>query len=311
VTLGAVQASRSHKLCAAESDRRRRVDSFLAEQLPHLSRTRIGVLARRGLLQIGGIVAKPSHLLHPGEIVSLEEPATSEPASLAPEEIPLDVIYEDNHLLVLNKAAGMVVHPGAGQAVGTLTAALLHHCGSLSVVGGVERPGIVHRLDKETSGVMVVAKDDTTHRDLSQQFAERKVRKLYLAVVDGVPKWEEQDLDAPIRRHPLDRKKMAVTVPPLGRSARTQFRKLTSHDLLSLIECEPKTGRTHQIRVHLKHLGLPVAGDPLYGKRGAFDRQLLHARRLWFTHPETGKQMDFAAPVPADFPDFPSLTSIP
>jgi len=311
VTFNAVQATRSHIFVAADTDRRRRVDSFLSEQLPHLSRTRIGILARRGLLQVGGIVAKPSHILHPGETVELSEPETSEPSSLAPEEIPLDVLYEDADLLLLDKAAGMVVHPGAGQSVGTLTAALLHHCGTLSVVGGVERPGIVHRLDKETSGVMVVAKNDATHRELSRQFADREVEKTYLAVVKGAPDWNEKDLDAPIRRHPLDRKRMAVTVAPLGRAARTGFRILAKEKRLSLLECRPKTGRTHQIRVHLRHLGLPIAGDSLYGKREEFSRQLLHARRLVFTHPQTSRRMDFTAPVPTDFPEFPSLQVVP
>lgn len=296
-----MEVSRTHTFQATESDRRQRVDGFLARQLPHLSRTRIGILARRGCLEIGGIVAKPGHQLRPGEVIRFREPLTPAPPEMAAEEIPLEILYEDSDLLVLDKPAGLVVHPGAGHSRGTLTAALLHHCGHLSSIGGVERPGIVHRLDKETSGVMVVAKNDVTHRDLAEQFSDRRVEKVYFAVVRGRPSWTETDLEAPIRRHPIDRKRMSVTVAPLGRPAGTAFTVRESNGRYSLVECRPRTGRTHQIRIHLKHLGHPVAGDPLYGKREAFDRHLLHARFLAFDHPAKRRRVEFEAPLPEGF----------
>ena len=206
-------------------------------------------------------------------------------------------------LLVLNKPPGMVVHPAAGNPCGTLVNALLAHCRYLSGIGGEQRPGIVHRLDKETSGCMVVAKNDATHHHLSRQFAARKVLKVYLALVAGRPKAKSGTIETSIGRHPVHRKKMAVVEPGRGRAAKTAWRTLADLGENTLLECTLHTGRTHQIRVHTRHLGLPLCGDQTYGRRGAWPRQMLHAWRLGFTHPRTRQWMEFAAPLPEDFRD--------
>ena len=217
------------------------------------------------------------------------------------QEMPLELLFEDDFLAVLSKPAGMVVHPGPGHKGGTLVSGLLHHFGSLSQIGGVERPGIVHRLDKETSGCLVVAKTDTAHRSLAAQFAGREVGKVYLALVSGTPRRRSGVVDAPISRHPVNRKKMAVCAPGRGRAAVTEYRVLSSEGGVTLMECRPRTGRTHQIRVHLKHLGCPVLGDPLYGRRGSFSRHMLHAWKLEFRHPRDGRLLAFEAAVPPEF----------
>jgi len=217
-----------------------------------------------------------------------------EPAEPQGEAIALDVLYEDDELIVINKPAGLVVHPGAGNWTGTLVNALIHHCGdSLSGIGGVRRPGIVHRLDKETSGCLVIAKNDLAHQSLAAQFAGRTVEKTYLAIVEGSPRRRSGEVNEPIGRHAVNRQKMKVTTAEKGREALTLYRVLSSADGLSLVECRPRTGRTHQIRVHLKHLGHPIAGDPVYGKRGKYARHLLHAWRLAFDHPRTGERLTF------------------
>jgi 23S rRNA pseudouridine1911/1915/1917 synthase len=217
------------------------------------------------------------------------------------EEIPLEILFEDDDLLVLNKPAGLVVHPGAGNPTHTLVNALLHHCTNLSGIGGQQRPGIVHRLDKQTSGCLVVAKNDDAHRHLSRQFAEREVKKNYLALVAGTLKRPRGTIDVAIGRHPVQRKKMAVRLTK-GRSAKTDYRVVESGGGVSLVECAIHSGRTHQIRVHLHHIGHPVIGDLLYGKKGvSATRQMLHAWKLGFTHPRTNERLFFEAPMPADF----------
>jgi 23S rRNA pseudouridine1911/1915/1917 synthase len=215
--------------------------------------------------------------------------------------MPLEILFEDDFLAVLNKPAGMVVHPGPGHERGTLVSGLLYHFAGLSQIGGATRPGIVHRLDKETSGCLVVAKTDAAHRLLGAQFATREVTKLYLALVSGSPPLRSGVVNAPIARHPVHRKKMAVCAVGRGREAVTEYRVLESAKGMSLIECRPRTGRTHQIRVHLKHLGCPVLGDPLYGRRGSFSRHMLHAWKLEFLHPFTGHRLDFEAAPPPEF----------
>jgi 23S rRNA pseudouridine1911/1915/1917 synthase len=224
------------------------------------------------------------------------------PAAAMAEDIPLDILYEDPAILVLNKPAGLVVHPGAGNREGTLVNALLFHCAGLSVIGGEERPGIVHRLDKETSGCLLVAKSDAAHRALSAQFADRLVQKTYLALVEGVPRMPHGKIEASISRHAVHRQKM--TVSERGRESVTQYRVLGSSLGKTLMECQPRTGRTHQIRVHLKHLGHPIVGDPLYGRRSGHLRHFLHAWKISFTHPESGKPIGFCAPLPPDFPQW-------
>lgn len=276
-----------------------RLDLFLAERAGELSRSRIQALVRAGHVTVDGGVARPSQKLQAGEKVRLIEPPPTASETL-PEEIPLSILHEDDDLLVIDKPAGMVVHPAAGNTGRTLVNALLHHCGSLSVIGGEERPGIVHRLDKDTSGCIVVARNDTAHRHLSAQFAERTVSKIYLAVVAGRPRQPAGTIDAPIARHPVHRKKMAVRDG--GRSARTDYRVLSELPGSSLVECVLHSGRTHQIRVHMKHLGHPLLGDPIYGKSGDAPRLMLHAWRLGFEHPRSGARLAFEAPLPGEFP---------
>jgi 23S rRNA pseudouridine1911/1915/1917 synthase len=290
----------------------KRLDRFLAERLPELSRARLQALIEAGSVQVDGRAAKVSARLRAGQSVSVTVPEP-EAARPAPEAIPLAVLHEDRHLLVVDKPAGLVVHPGAGRASGTLVNALLHHVRDLSGVGGVLRPGIVHRLDRGTSGLMVVAKDDETHRALARQFADRTVEKEYLAVVLGVPARGEGTIEMDIGRDPVHRKKMSVRARR-GRSARTTYRVLEALDGAALVRLRIHTGRTHQIRVHLAGIRHPVAGDATYGggrtpssKRAssrealqALSRPALHAARLAFDHPATGERLSFESPLPED-----------
>jgi 23S rRNA pseudouridine1911/1915/1917 synthase len=276
-----------------------RLDRYLALALPQFSRSRLQNLIRSGDVQLQGKAARTRETVRAGDVVRLVEPLVQEIEDKA-EEIPLEILFEDDDLLVLNKAAGLVVHPGAGNQTHTLVNALLHHCTSLSGIGGKQRPGIVHRLDKETSGCLVVAKNDAAHLSLARQFAERDVKKTYLALVAGIPKRSRGIIEAPIGRHPVHRKKMRVD-PRCGRAARTDYRVLQSGGGISLVECALHSGRTHQIRVHLHHLGHPVIGDSLYGKKNTAPRQMLHAWKLGFTHPRTKERLCFEAPLPPDF----------
>ncbi len=279
-----------------------RLDRFVAGRMPELSRSRVQALIKSQHILRNAVATRASETVHAGDEVRVHVPPPVRQAGPQAEAIPIDVLFEDSDLLVLNKPAGLVVHPGAGNDTGTLVHALLHHCKDLSGIGGVERPGIVHRLDKETSGCLVIAKNDLAHQALSAQFAQRVVEKTYLAIVQGVLRRPLGTIDAPISRHPTHRQKMAVSAPGKGREALTDYRVLTSAGGLSLVECRPKTGRTHQIRVHLKHLGHPIVGDPIYGRRGEFSRHLLHAWKLSFEHPRSSQRLHFVAPVPADFP---------
>jgi 23S rRNA pseudouridine1911/1915/1917 synthase len=281
---------------------RQRLDRFAARELPRFSRSRIQQLIRQRLVALNGKAARPRDLVRAGDRVEITEPAP-EKIETRPEAIPLEVIYEDEDLIVINKPAGLVVHPGAGQRDHTLVNALLHHCRELSGIGGKERPGIVHRLDKETSGCLVAAKNDAAHRGLATQFAERSVEKTYLALVAGKPRKTAGVIEEKIARHPVQRKRMAVTLR--GRAALTRYRVLDSSTRASLIECELHSGRTHQVRVHLHHLGHPVLGDKVYGGKSTkgFSRQMLHAWKLGFQHPRTGERRRFEAPTSADFED--------
>jgi len=276
-----------------------RIDQFLAAQIPALSRSRLQGLLRDGHATLNGALTRPSAKLRVGDTIALAEPPPIA-SETAAQDIALDVLFEDDDLIVLNKAAGMVVHPAAGNWDGTIVNALLHHCTALSGIGGTQRPGIVHRLDKDTSGCLVAAKGDVAHQALARQFAGREVTKIYLALAAGDFKKSSGEIDAPIARHPVQRKKMTV-VKEGGRAARTDYRVLGPCAGGTLVECTLHTGRTHQIRVHLKHFGHPLLGDEVYGKRGSFPRQMLHAWRLGFAHPRTGERMNFRAPVPPDF----------
>jgi 23S rRNA pseudouridine1911/1915/1917 synthase len=277
-----------------------RLDQFLAASLPALSRSRLQDLIREGHVTLNGATVKPGARLRSGDAVAFAEPPVAASETQA-EDIALDVLFEDDDLIVLNKPAGMVVHPAAGNWEGTIVNALLHHCPALSGIGGTQRPGIVHRLDKETSGCLVAAKNDAAHQSLSRQFAGREVTKIYLTLAAGTFARLSGTIDAPIGRHPVQRKKMTVVKGERGRASSTTYRVLGPCAGGSLVECTLHTGRTHQIRVHLKHLGHPVLGDDTYGKRGPFARQMLHAWKLGFTHPRTGERMNFQAPIPPDF----------
>jgi 23S rRNA pseudouridine1911/1915/1917 synthase len=289
-----------------------RLDSYLRTKFPVVSRGAIKRLIEQGHIRVNGQVVKPTHTPRAGEEVQVHWPE-ARPAEAQPEEIPLDILYEDECLLVLNKAPGLVVHPAAGNEEHTLVNALLHHCkGQLSGIGGVARPGIVHRLDKETSGCLVVAKTDETHVALSAQFASRKVEKVYQAILCGELPRERGEIRAAITRHSSHRKRMAVD-DELGREARTSYRVLQRLTEATLAEAVLHTGRTHQIRVHFQFLGYPLAGDRTYGSRQnqkleeltrySAPRVMLHAFRLAFIHPRSAKRVSFEAPVPADFTD--------
>lgn len=287
-----------------------RLDTFLRAQFPAVSRGTMQRLIEAGHIRVNGQKVKPSHTPRAGEKVEVYWPE-ARPAHAQPEEIPLDILYEDKALLVLNKPPGLVVHPAAGHEEHTLVNALLHHCeGQLSGIGGVARPGIVHRLDKDTSGCLVVAKNDATHLALSEQFAGRSIKKIYLAIVCGEMPREEGNIRAAIARHPGHRKRMAVTEGK-GREAWTSYRVLERLRAATFVEAVLHTGRTHQIRVHFQHLGHPLLGDETYGKRQNIrlteltgytpPRLMLHAHKLSFTHPRTRKKQNFEAPLPADF----------
>ena len=278
-----------------------RLDQFLAGAVPAFSRARLQALIKTGHVTLNGLPAKPGARLRAGDAISLTEPPPTA-VETAAEDIALDVLFEDDDLIVLNKPAGLVVHPAAGNWSGTLVNALLHYCREgLSGIGGEQRPGIVHRLDKETSGCLVAAKNDAAHHSLARQFAGRSVTKIYLALVAGKPARLSGVIEAALGRHPVQRKKMTAVADGRGRAAKTSYRVLREVPAGALVECTLHTGRTHQIRVHLKHLGHPVLGDEVYGRRAGFARQMLHAWRLGFAHPRSGTALSFESPIPADF----------
>ncbi len=281
-----------------------RLDRYLALELSDFSRSRLQTLIEKGFVRLNAQEPRTRELVRTGDVVQVTIPPL-EKIDAAAESIPLQILFEDDDLLVVNKAAGMVVHPGAGNQEHTLVNALLNHCRALSGIGGKERPGIVHRLDKETSGCLVVAKNDQTHRELSRQFAARTMKKTYLAIVAGRLKKKSGTIDAPIARHPIHRQRMSIARSTRGRSAVTEYEVLRSGADMSLVQCALHSGRTHQIRVHLHHLGHPVIGDKLYAPKLAknFSRQMLHAWKLGFTHPRTGEWNDVEAPLPQDFKD--------
>lgn len=274
-----------------------------------LSRERIKALMGEGRVMLDGKAASQASLKPAaGTAFAIDVPEAA-PAEAVAQDIPLNIVFEDEHLIVIDKPAGLVVHPAAGNLDGTLVNALLHHCrGKLSGIGGVERPGIVHRLDKDTSGCLVVAKSDAAHQSLVTQFSERStMEKIYLAVTQGVPAPAKDTIFTHIGRHPVNRQKMAVVNPPGGKTAITDYEILTTDAATrtSLVLCHLHTGRTHQIRVHLHHKGTPLVGDPIYGKpsRNAVlpDRLMLHAWKLSFEHPLTRKRLSFEAPIPQEF----------
>lgn len=283
-----------------KEDEGKRIDVFLAAELDY-TRSYIKKLIVDGLVFVNGKTVKPSYKVKENDEVVVNIPE-AEKIDVLPENIPLDILYEDDDIIVINKPQGMVVHPAPGNYSGTLVNALLYHCKNLSGINGILRPGIVHRLDKDTSGVMVVAKNDKAHISLSNQIKERSVFKKYVAIVEGVIKDEEGKIEALIGRHPVDRKKMAVIED--GRYALTLYKVLERFKENTLVEAAIKTGRTHQIRVHMAYIGHPVVGDPVYGfKKQKFklEGQALHSRVLGFIHPTKGVYMEFEAPLPEYF----------
>jgi 23S rRNA pseudouridine1911/1915/1917 synthase len=288
-----------------------RLDRALAAAVPTLSRERLKTLIRTGAVQSAGKPVRDPATKVRGEeafLVAVPEP---QPPHNEAQDIPLNVVFEDEHLLVIDKPAGLVVHPAAGNLDGTLVNALLHHCGgSLSGIGGVARPGIVHRIDKDTSGLLVVAKTDVAHEGLAKQFAAHSIDRRYLAIVSGVPKASEGLVDAALARSAANRKKIAVVEGTRGKRAVTRWKRLNVLRDAALVECRLETGRTHQVRVHMASIGHPLVGDPVYGRSGkthgkllkelGFHRQALHAAELGFTHPVTKHRLSFSSAMPPD-----------
>lgn len=277
-----------------------RIDKFLNGRLPDLSRTHIQELIKSGAVTVNGQSVKPNYKVAANDFLVMERPEP-EPLDVRPENIPLDILYEDEEIIVVNKPRGMVVHPAPGHLSGTLVNALLAHCRDLSGINGVLRPGIVHRIDKDTSGVLVCAKTDRAHRALAEQIKAKVTHRIYKAIAHGVFEHDQGTIDAPIGRDEYDRKKMAVTRKN-AKEAITHFFVEERFKNYTYVTCRLKTGRTHQIRVHLTYIGHPVAGDPKYGPRKTLDidGQALHAAELGFSHPATGEWMIFRAPLPED-----------
>lgn len=308
--------SQQAELIFPEERSTERLDTFLVESFPELSRSQAQKLIGSGQVLLDDLPTKASQKLKGGEriVICFPEP---EPVAAIPEDLPLNILYEDPHLIVIDKVAGMVVHPAAGHTTGTLVNALLHHCDDLAGIGGELRPGIVHRIDKDTSGVLVVSKNDRAHLALAAQFKQHSVKRRYLALISGLPLVTSGTFDQPIGRHQLQRKKMSSRTRH-GKRAVTHWRVIRSYpnERLALVECQLETGRTHQIRVHFAEQNLPLLGDPLYGGRSRLkdlpDQQLrklveqlpgqaLHAATLGFLHPVTGKFMEFSSELPTAF----------
>ena len=296
----------AHVKIEVDSIEPQRIDQFLVSRLPELSRSRIQSLIKSGNILLNETKAKAKQHVSSGDTIKVDIPEP-ETAEAQPQDIPLDVLYEDEDIIVINKDHGMVVHPAAGNADGTLVNALLFHCkGQLAGIGGVERPGIVHRLDKDTSGCLIAAKNDAAHQSLVNQFANRNTEKRYLTVVQSRPNKDQDSIFTHIGRHPVNRLKMATVNPGSGKTAITDYQvKYTAADGTTLILCDLHTGRTHQIRVHMLHIGTPILGDPIYAKpaRQATQpgRLMLHAWQLAITHPRSDKRMEFEAPIPEAF----------
>lgn len=278
-----------------------RIDKYLSELINNMSRSFIQQIMDEGNVKVNNKIVKSNYKIRIKDsiLVNIPEP---EPLRVEPENIPLDILYEDNDVIVVNKPQGMVVHPAVGNYTGTMVNALLAHCRDLSGINGVIRPGIVHRIDKDTSGVLVVAKNDYAHNSLSQQLKDHSMNRIYVALAEGSIKQQEGIVDAPLGRHPSDRLKFAVVKQ--GKNAVTHYKVLENFNSATLIQCKLETGRTHQIRVHMAYIGHPLLGDPLYGfKRQRFNLQgqMLHAKTLGFIHPTQNKYMEFESKLPEHF----------
>lgn len=281
-------------------DEGKRIDSWVSDEMSSESRSRLQQLIKNGNILVNGLNVKTSYRMRTGDEVSIHLPEP-EPLNVSPENIPLDIVYEDSSVIVVNKPRGMVVHPAPGHMNGTLVNALLGHCHDLSGINGVMRPGIVHRIDKETSGLLMVAKTDEAHHSLAAQLKDKTTKRLYLAIVHGSLPHDEGTINAPIGRADKDRMKMAVT-DKNSKQAVTHFKVLERFSKFTFVACRLETGRTHQIRVHMAFIGHPLAGDPKYGPRKTLpiQGQALHAAELGFVHPVTQKFMLFRAPLPVD-----------
>ena len=292
-----------YEFLAGEESKDLRLDVFLKQNIEEISRTYIQKLIKDGYANVNGTVPKTNYKVNSGDKVCLNVPETEEPDIVA-QEMPLDIVYEDDDVILINKPKGMVVHPAAGHYTGTLVNGLMHHCkDNLSGINGVLRPGIVHRIDMDTTGILIACKNDVAHQKISEQLKEHSITRRYRALVYGVIKEDEGVVDAPIGRHPIDRKKMAIN-PKNGKNAITHYRVLERFREYTYIECELETGRTHQIRVHMASLHHPLVGDQVYGpEKNSFhlQGQCLHAMVLGFVHPRTHEYMEFCADLPQYF----------
>lgn len=283
----------------ADGDAGKRLDRYLVERLPkEFSRAHIQKLISNGHVILDGSQAKNSHRLNAGESIEVTIPAPAA-SFMEPEDIPIDIVYEDGELLVVNKPPDMVVHPAPGNYTGTLVNALLHHCKNLSGIGGVSKPGIVHRIDKGTSGLLLVAKTDNAHKALSKQFKDKTIRRVYTAVVRGVIELDNGTVELPIGRSHDDRKKMAVKFED-SKDAVTRYKVLERFEDSTMLQLVLGTGRTHQIRVHMSHIGHPIVGDEKYGYKAGIARPALHAKTIGFIHPKTKEYMEFTSELPSD-----------
>ncbi len=284
-----------------------RIDKAVSSLQTEWSRTQIGNWVSEGVLTVNGEVVKPKYKVRTGDVIEITVPEVEE-LEIVAEDLNLEIIYEDADVLVVNKPRGMVVHPAPGHATGTLVNGLMHHCTDLSGINGVMRPGIVHRIDKDTTGLLMVAKNDVAHESLVNQLVAKTVTRKYTALVHGHIAHDKGTIDAPIGRDTKDRQKQAVV--DSGKHAVTHFQVIERFGDYTLVECRLETGRTHQIRVHMNYIGFPLAGDPKYGPRKTIDfgGQVLHAGVLGFTHPVTGEYLEFSTPLPEDFQQL--LTSL-
>ncbi|WP_271399303.1 RluA family pseudouridine synthase [Salinicoccus roseus] len=291
-----------HEITVSDMDSGQRIDRLLAEQLDDTSRSDMQGRIRDGLVKVNGGTVKPNYKVKKDDVVTVEVRELVE-ADIVPENLDLDIIHEDAEVAVVNKPKGMVVHPAAGHPSGTLVNGLMNQLDNLSGINGELRPGIVHRIDKDTSGLLMVAKDDVTHRHLVEQLVEKSVTRKYTALVHGTIPHDKGTIEAPIGRNPKERQEMAVVDD--GKEAVTHFNVLERYKDFTLVECILDTGRTHQIRVHMKYIGYPLAGDPKYGPRKTLETegQMLHAGTLGFIHPKTGEYLEFTAPLPDQFED--------
>lgn len=296
----------TYNFTVTEEEANSRLDIFLHEKLPNISRSYLKVLISDEQVLVNNKKAKPSLKLKPNQKIEVNVPEPKQ-TSIDPEDIPLDILFEDDDIIAINKPSGMVVHPAAGNYTGTVVNALMHHTKNLSGIGGVIRPGIVHRLDKETSGCLIIAKNDAAHQALSEQFQNRTIFKKYVALSQGLFEQPANTITTMIRRHPSNRKKMQAH-PRLGKEAVSEYKVIDKYNKVSMVEVVIKTGRTHQIRVHLSYIGHPILGDTLYGgnrifQNKTYDRIMLHAHTLKFIHPTTKKEITLTAPLPFSLKD--------